>query len=198
MMMFRDCFKLTGNKTYDDAVDAIMILWENYINSIPNAWSLHVMDAQFIFDVVMRNVSLNIGFRIDKIKLNSLLNRNEYKNNVFLSKYESTSDTHVNIKMFAEKPDDFEYNVLVYDKAGIVKPYFIQMKDAVKKKDKPIYITFIIFSSAKAIISGRYYNNMKELYEFFIETIIKHRQYEIEVNISNHKLTLSEYLETIF
>ena len=67
----------------------------------------------------MRNVSLNIGFRIDKVKLN------EYRNHVFLSKYESTSETHVNIKMFAEKADDFECNVLVYDKAGIAVGFHI-------------------------------------------------------------------------
>ena len=99
--------------------------------------------------------------------------------------------------MFGEKPDDFEYNVLVYDKAVIEKPYFIQMKDALKKKDKPTYITFLIFSSAQAIITGRYYINRKEHYDFFIVTIIKHR-HEIDENISKPMLTLRKCLESIF
>ena len=126
VMMFKNSFKLAGNKTYDDAVEAVMMLWENYINPIPNAWSLHDIDAHFMFDVVMRNVNFNIRFTIDKISLNRLMNRDEYRNHVYLSKYESTSDTHVNIKMLAEKPDNLEYNVLVYERGGIEDPYFIQ------------------------------------------------------------------------
>ena len=72
VMMFKDSFKLTGNKTYDDAVEAIIISWENYINSIPNAWSFSDIkndktgkiktckDAHFMFDVVMRNVNFQL------------------------------------------------------------------------------------------------------------------------------------------
>ena len=85
------------------------------------------MDAHFMFDVVMRNINFKIGFTIDKHKLNRLMNRGEYRNHVYLSRYESKSDTHANIKMLAEKPENLEYNVLVYEKAGIEDPYFIQM-----------------------------------------------------------------------
>ena len=73
VMMFKDCMKLSGNKTYDDAVEAVMILWENYITSVPNAWSFLKTDtckeAHFMFDVVMRNVNFKIGFPIDKFSL---------------------------------------------------------------------------------------------------------------------------------
>ena len=110
VIMFKNSFKLAGNKTYDDAVEAIMILWENYINSIPNAWSFRGIDAHFIFHVVIRNINFKIGFPIVKLKLNRLMNRNEYRNRIYLSKYESTSDTHVNIKMLAAKLDNLEYN----------------------------------------------------------------------------------------
>ena len=80
VMMFKNSFKLTGNKTYDDAVEAIMMLWENYINSIPNAWNLQDIDVKlgnidmnFMFDVVMRNVNYDIGFPIDRGKLKATL-----------------------------------------------------------------------------------------------------------------------------
>ena len=90
VMMFKDCIKISGNKTYDDAVETVMILWENYINSIPNAWSFRdtCKDAHFMFDIVMCNVHFNLGFTIDKFRLNRLMNRNEYSNHVCLSKYE--------------------------------------------------------------------------------------------------------------
>ena len=199
VMMFKDCMKLSGNKTYDDAVEAVMILWENYITSVPNAWSFLKTDtckeAHFMFDVVMRNVNFKIGFPIDKFSLNRLMNRDAYRNHVYLTKYESTSDTHVNIKMFTEKPDKFEYNMLAYDSAGIENPYFIQM--TWETEHKPMYVTFLIFSSAEVILSGHYINSMKEQYKFFIETINKHR-HEIEEKISTPNIPLRECLESIF
>ena len=200
--MFKHSIKLAGNKTYDYAVEAIMILWENYFNSIPNAWSFRDTSkgAHFLFDVVMRNINFKIGFQIDKFSLNRLMNRADYKNHVYLSKYESTSDTHVNIKICTEKPDNLEYNMLVYDKAGIENPYFIQTtekKYACEKVPKPMYITFLIFSSSVGILSGRCYNSMKEKYEFFTETINKHRN-EIEERLSKPKMSLRECLDIIF
>ena len=59
------------------------------------------MDAHFMFDVVMRSFNFNIRFPINKFSLNRLMNRGEYRNHVYLSRYESTSDTHANIKMLA-------------------------------------------------------------------------------------------------
>ena len=47
------------------------------------------------------------------------------------------------------------------------------------------------------ILSGHYYNSMKEKYEFFIETVNKHRD-EIEEKISKPKMTIRECLEIIF
>ena len=85
--------------------------------------------------------------------------------------------------------------VLVYEKAGIEDPYFIQMTR--EKEPKLMYITFFIFSSAVGILSGHYYNSMKEKYEFFIETVNKHRN-EIEEKISKPKMTIRECLEIIF
>ena len=56
--------------------------------------------------------------------------------------------------------------------------------------------TFIIFSSSEIILSGRYYNSMKEQYEFVIETVNKHR-HVIEEKLSKPKMSLREYLEII-
>lgn len=213
IMMFKDTFKLAGSKKFDDAVEAIMILWEDYIRPIPipGVWKYRTdiknpktgekepcKEIHFLFDLVMRNVDFELGFPIDKRKLNRLMNRDEYKKRVYISKCETTSDTHVNVKMFTEKPDDFKYDVLVYDKPES-EPYFAQMaekKYARKKAVKEKFITFIVFSSAQIILTGRYDKTMKEQYEFFVETTNKHR-HEIEEVINKPKMSIREYLKSM-
>jgi len=211
IMMFRDNFKLAGNKSYEDAIETVMILWENYISGIEEGWNFRPIknpetgitetgkDVHFLFELVMRNVDFRLGFPIDKKKLNRLMNREEYKDRVHLSQCETTSATHVNIKMHTEKPEDFEYDVLVYEKGKNNDGYFIQMKDnryAKKKKVGNKHITFIVFSSAEIILTGRYFKNMKEQYEFFVKTATANRN-EIEEKINKPKISIREYLNSI-
>ena len=73
----------------------------------------------------------------------------------------------------------------------------MEKKYAWEKEPKPMYITFLIFSSAEAILSRHYYNSMKDNYEFIIETINKHRN-EIEEKVSKPKTSIRECLEIIF
>lgn len=210
-MLFRDSCKMAGNKNLHDAIEMMMILWEDYISLVPDGWSYRKIknpdtgvmetctDVHFLFELVMRNVGIKLGFPIDKKKLNKLMNRSRYKNRVFISKCEPTSDTHVNVKMYTSKPDDFKYDVLVYEKGCRSDPYFIQMSEkkyAKKKPDKEKYITFIVFSSAEIILTGRYDKDMKRQYEFFVKTAMKHRE-KIEEVINKPKMSIREYLKSL-
>ena len=211
VMMFKDNIKLAGNRSFDDGVATTMILWEDYIGCRNDTWSFRKTknpktgkmetskDAHFLFELVMRNVDFKLGFPIDKKKLNRLMNRSEYKERVYLSQWESTSATHVNIKMFTKKPEDFKYDVLVYDDGGTIDPYFIQMTEKIYARKKTVgkkFITFIVFSSAETILTGRYNQNVKEQYDFFVETVLKHRAEKEEV-ISKPKMSIRDYLKTI-
>jgi hypothetical protein len=40
-----------------------------------------------------------------------------------------------------------------------------------EKPEKDEYITFIVFSSSEVILSGKYTENMREMYNFFRKTI---------------------------
>lgn len=211
IMMFKDNFKLVGNKSIENAYEAIMILWENYITATPDGWAFRSVksenadtatlatDSHFLFDLVMRNVDFNLGFSIDKKKLNMLMNLPEYKNQVHLSQCETTSATHVNIKMYTKQPDNFTYDMLVYDKGENHGAYFSKVSEklyAKKKKPVPAYITFIVFSSAEIILTGRYFANMKERYEFFVKTAQKNRS-DIEEIIDKPKISIRDYLSSI-
>jgi hypothetical protein len=262
VMMFKDKYKLSGNKSLNNAIETTMILWENYILplskehninlkdsdrdislelydiltqvarsarhsrsdvcsasvdqrekndplsegnilktellevQIPNIWEFQKnsifftenKEVHFLFELVMENVGFNIGFPINKPKLNYLMNRveiNEFINNEFvdISQLELTSATQVNIKMCSKIPDNFMYDILVYEinknDFTIIDPYIIKTKEKIygKKKltEKQKNITFIVFSSAEVILSGRYESNMSEMYEFFIKTVNKHK-----------------------
>lgn len=233
VMMFKDNLKFAGCKGMDDAIEAIMILWQDYIFSpkevsywfpggakaleytphppgtdkrpsakasttMPSTapstaltkastmlWKLKkgAKSPRFVFETVMRNVDFKIGWPLERPALNLLMNDEKYSKYIFMSQYESTGHTNVNIKMYSRKPKDFKYECLVLPLVG-GQPGFIQLSDipykSEKKKKKDIskdqYITFIAFSSSEIILSGRYDQNMEEMYNFFVRTVFKHRK----------------------
>lgn len=210
VMMFKDNLKVAGCKGVDDAVEAMLIMWQDYIfspketsywfpggaeslaidpatgKSVGTAlWRLKngARNPRFVFETVMRNVDFKIGWPIERPALNALMNDDKFMSHVFMSQYESTGHTNVNIKMFSIKPDDFMYDCLVIPIDTTKKPHFIQLPDvpykSEKKKKKDAteekYVTFIAFSSSEIILSGRYDKNMKKMYNFFVRTIFANR-----------------------
>lgn len=204
VMMFGSICKVAGNKSFNDAVETIMILWEEYISPDKELWSINpsYRDVHFLFDTVMVNVDFAIGFPIDKCKLNSFMQRKELKDNVYISQYESTSSTHVNIKMYSPKPQNFCFNVLVYEQKstkGLTPPYFAISHKKLYSKKKPKtdkYTTFIVFSSSKIILTGRYASNMEKNYDFFLR-IVQENKSKILETIQRPKISILDYLQQI-
>jgi hypothetical protein len=133
----------------------------------------------------MRNVDFKLGFYIDRENLNLLMNDPRYSDRIFMSQFETTGHTNVNIKMFSRRPDNFTFDCLVIPTSKY-EPYFIKLTSNPyknqKKKEKDKYITFIVFSSSEIILSGRYDSVMKDMYEFFVETVFVNRRI-IEENV---------------
>jgi hypothetical protein len=186
-MLFKDNLKFAGCKDMDDAVEALLILWQDYISKIPGAWSLKPghTTPKFAFETVMRNVDFKLGFPIERYSLNVLMNKPEYADRIAMSQYESTGHTNVNIKMFSKKPDNFEYDLLEIPLDHTIAPFIYKTSKLEFKKVKPPkkYVTFIVFSSSETILSGRYHENMKDMYEFFLQVVFDHRD-EISEKIS--------------
>lgn len=186
VMVFKDNFKIAGCKTMDDATEVAMIFWENYIHPLGREayeFSGEENTPKFLFDGVMKNYGSKIYFDIDRSALNILMNSEEYRDRIHMSQYETTSATNVNIKMYAKKPNGYTYEVLVYppdDSPQKYPDWEIYNKNIYKKKkDKVPYTTFIIFSSAEVIISGKYDESMRDSYNFFVDTVLAHKD-EIE------------------
>jgi hypothetical protein len=186
IMMFKDNLKIAGCKSLDDAVEAVLILWQDYIALYPDSWKLKDGETapKFQFQSVMRNVDFKLGFPIERNALNFLMNDQKYSKYIFMSQYEPTSQTNVNIKMHSVKPEGFMYDCLVIPSKG--NPYFTQTPELTYKAPKKAkggkYITFIVFSSSEVILSGRYDQNMKEMYEFFVKVVFQHKKH-IQENI---------------
>lgn len=183
IMMFKNKLKIAGNKDTEQAYDTVKLLWD-HIQKIENGYNfLDKNPPRFIFDVVMTNVDFKLGFQIDRRKLNNLMNSSKYRDFVYMSRFETTGNTNVNIKLYCKKPPEFSYKCLTIDKN---KPSFSNEKDNIyndKKKQKPKYTTFLVFRSSKVIESGCYNNEMRIGYEKFIN-IIKENKEQIEEKIT--------------
>jgi hypothetical protein len=157
---------------------------------------------RFIFRLVMRNVDFHLGFFINRKALNRLMNSSQYADRIKMSQCETTGHTNVNIKMYTKKPDNYTYNCLVYplpsSRGRNISPHFIQMAHnpykPLKKPNKKKYTTFIVFSSSEIILTGRYKEDMKSSYYFFIEQVFQHRE-KIEEKIRAPKLDLISFLK---
>jgi hypothetical protein len=222
IMIFKDSCKIAGSKTFEDATETLMILWEEFIQPLtPSLLLKNPLDttplellpnwrfrndivltgdssknAHFLFEPVMMNVDFSIGYPIDKSKFNSFMNKKEYKDRIFLSFCEKTSSTHVNVKMYANKPDNYKFFILCYENAGIQSPKFLMSTEKMyhRKKPKEKYTTFIVFSSSQVILTGRYTDNMEDNYEFFMNETQKHKN-EITENVSGPKMSIFEYMK---
>lgn len=179
VMMFKDSLKIVGCKDVEDASEAMLILWQDFISKIPNSWSsTNNKRAYFLFDIVMKNVDFKLGFKINRSKLNTLMNEKVYSNVIFMSQYVSTGNTNVNIKAYLEKPKNYKYDVLVIPLDSKYKPYYTTFdKNIYKKKKKKKTVTFIVFASSEVILSGRYDSVMKDRYKFFVNAVFNNRKY---------------------
>ena len=114
------------------------MLWQDYITKIPGAWSLKkgATKPKFIIDVVMRNVDFKLGFPIQRKNLNMLMNEECFSEHIFMSQYESTAHTNVNIKMYSVKPIDFKYDCcrrIIRNQKRIVKYDIPNLHSLVKR-----------------------------------------------------------------
>ena len=179
LMVFNHCIKIAGCKYHHHSLEVIEIFWEKYLMNDNTFWNLENTSdktVNFIFYPVMINYDFNLGFDINREKLNILMNDEKYSLKVFMSQYETTGHTNVNIKMVSE-PMQSEYDCIEYSKGqnGLYDLlYLTKTKDISyykKKKNKKDYITFIVFSTSEVILSGKDNNTMKDAYCFFIDTI---------------------------
>lgn len=184
IMMFDNTLGLSGCKRMEDAIEAVMILWEDYLLKIPNSYTLKNDGVYhkpiFIFTTVMSNISYRLGFYIDREKLNSLMNRHEYSDDIITSQFKPTGHTGVNIKMHTHLSENVRYKTLVYNDDHFEMVY---VKENVydKNPNKKRCNTFIVFSSSEIILSAKFYESAKRSYHIFNKIIEENKDYIKEV-----------------
>lgn len=173
-------FQMTGIKKDIQAEECIKSVW-NYIQNSKNIYTLPPNETfKAVFIPAMRNIDFNLGFVLDREKLDEYFNlHTEYCSLLETS----IGYTGVNIKIPIEKPiTDLKLKQISFmdEKWDNVKmiPYSdyldtLKQKERQKKIDKIRYNTFLVFHSGKVIMSSMCQEFAEDTYYEFIEIIKK-------------------------
>lgn len=205
MMIFKDKSKIVGCRNTND-VDKVVKLFWNIVRPHSNWFTIKTKlyeRPRFLLDIVMKNLDFNLGLgRIDQRKLNSLLQNERYKDMVSKSTYCNTGTTSVKFKTYKRIPEDFQYKVLEYEDLYCDEPEVIYTPDNLfktQKKKKKEMNTFIVFGSSKTILSGKYDEDLKNNYLFFVNEVYNNLNVlqvkERTVDVKKFKRSIMKLLE---
>lgn len=174
IMIFKSSMKIVGCRREEQITEIVSFLWRNIFSKVipkPHA------PVRFLIETVMLNVGFKIPFLVDRLSINLFMNSEEMANRVFLSQFETTEHTNVNIKFRSTKPSDFEYPVIIVQPDDTIQHSSTNVnsfREGIERR-KVSCITFIVFSSSQVIMSGRYKSDMEKCYNFFMEQLMKNR-----------------------
>lgn len=179
-------FQITGCKNDDLAIKAIHFLYTTMINV--QKWTgkelfklsnnIYGYNTEnkccIVLQTVMKNRNVNIGFPINREKLDSLINR-EYDE--YLSIFDgTTSGAGVNIKIQIKPDDEEDLYLSEINEDGEVCRKVVDKSEfpnmTLKLKDG--YHTFLCFKSGSCIHSGRG-KFMKETFNEFLKILNVHK-----------------------
>lgn len=185
--------QLTGCITENHTDDCIKQLWNILKNHemSPNTYLL--TDNSYTFKstirTVMTDIVFNLGFDINRQKLDSFMNHRTDFNSLLETSFGYTG---VNIKVpFSINPDRLNVKLLYCSIDGIWEYKYISydnyietlsIRDRQKELNKSRKNTFLVFHSGTAIMSGMTIEYMKDIYTKFYTLLLGARD-EIEEKI---------------
>lgn len=134
---------------------------------------------KIIFNVVMNNIDFKLGFPIQREKFDTFINMNTD----FVSQFEASVNTGVNIKIKNENIYDDELDQITFldykqeETTKVESKEFLKYlddKQLKKEMKKEKYHTFLVFSTSAVIYSGSG-KDMKDIYKKFFETVLENR-----------------------
>lgn len=174
--------QITGCKKELQACKCVEFLW-SHLKKIPKSFMVEGNEMTFTIRTVMSNIVFNIGFDINREKLDEYINKNTHFHSLLETSFGSPG---VNIK----KPFKFEDKFVsrgtyrdegwVYDTVSYSK--YLNMltpKEKSKEINKKRNNTFIIFYSGSAIMSGMKPEYMRGEYNEFV-SILRRARNDIE------------------
>lgn len=173
-------FQMTGCKKDSQAESCIKYIWE-YIKDTEDIFSLQDNTAfKAIFIPAMRNIDFNLGFILDREKLDEYFNTCTSYHSLLET---SIGYTGVNIKIPVLKPiTELNIKELTYRKGAWAKPKYISYqnylstlkpKEQEKRISKPRHNTFLVFQSGNVIMSSMCEDFARETYYEFLDIIRK-------------------------
>lgn len=182
-------FQITGCKNDELAIKSIQFLY----NSMREAerWTgkkiFTLQNKLFNYNVgnncgcfiktVMKNRNVNIGFSINREKLDMLINNNYDK---YISIFDgTTSGAGVNIKIQIDEDDEDDLLFFTFDGSNTTTKIITNKEFSEISKDKPLkkktgYHTFLCFKSGSCIHSGKG-KNMVSTFNNFLNILTTHR-----------------------
>jgi TATA-box binding protein (TBP) (component of TFIID and TFIIIB) len=188
-------FQFTGCKNIEHAMKCIQYMWSQINTSeyqiqvkLDEGEELYKFtDKTEIFNIrfltVMTNIDFNIGFPINREKLDEFINSQSVYNSLLETSFGYTG---VNIKVKVDQAIDFDLPCEKYDKTtNEWTAYTVKYSDFVKEplnekyNSKSRYNTFLVFHSGNIIMSG--YNTlfMRDCYKQF-RTLLQSNRKHIE------------------
>lgn len=186
-------FQMTGARTNEHAEEFVKIIWSKLRDT--KFWSFtngNTFTAMFI--PYMSNINFNLGFRINRERLNScIIHMVSYDKNYLSSFQPSTGHPGVNIK-FPCAGDLMKIKMKTIridgDKAtngwGYYSEYLNRFpnKKRLEKLDKKM--TFLVFNTGSVIMSGGLSDEKSEIaYNYFMDFVKKYRKYFELGKVSN-------------
>lgn len=160
-----------------------------------------------IYKTVMMNIDFDIGYKVRRDKLNKYINRfTEY-----VSIFESSIGTSVNIKVKSTKPfDPYLARLMITADGDCIEDYvsyesyfsMLTDKDRNEEKKKKNFHTFLVFASGKIIMSSQG-PEMKTIFYELIDKLVKHRtvfeeQFEENPELDMKWLDMGENIDNSF
>lgn len=177
--------QMTGCKEEEDAQFCLKYLFQHISEHCPDSLvykeNMKNNHLDISFFTVMTNLDFNIGFHINRQKLNQLINRETVFNSLLETSFGYTG---VNIKI--EVPYDPDVNIdrlqLLrennWSKSFIKYDEYLQKNGEMYYKNelqKKRYNTFLVFHSGNIIMSGMRLDKMTNHFKEFCEFLLKYR-----------------------
>lgn len=178
-------FQLTGCKSEDHAIDLISFFIQQLFKYCKGTISIdRGTVVRVFFQTVMTNVDFNVGFFINRQKLDELMNKNTSHHSLLET---SCGYTGVNIKFLLdtkwwehEVPSIVCRNIddenMVWERSR--HPLNELMPIPQEKKTKKKYNTFLAFHSGNIIMSGMFKETMEKHYDEFVNLL---RQWKSQI-----------------
>lgn len=172
--------QMTGCKHDDDPKICLQLFFQKLFEYCRDHIECHDNHLDIIYYTVMTNIDFNIGFNINRQKLNNLINQSTEFNSLLETSFGYTG---VNIKVPFVLDTDIMIDRLQYYEDGwhssrlTFMDFIRTMDDGFKKQEleKKRYNTFLVFHSGNIIMSGMRIDLMTEHYRFFMNYLKQNR-----------------------